>query len=142
MVKMKCVQIMVNIMIYRLMTKYIAIILNKLGINYQKYDIQDHWDEESGETWITLHPKTDWKDAPEGLDKIRKLSQKTFGQYKIYWDENSCYVNVIGILEINSKGIQVFPLPTMDRPALFSQTDILRLWRETKCRALALHNEE
>lgn len=119
------------------MTKYVAEILKKLGIDYQQYDIHDHWNEESGETWLTLHPKDDWRSAPEGLSRIHKLSQCAFGQYKVYWDENSCYINVVGMLEINSQGVQVSPLPTKDRPALLSQTDILKIWSENKCHTLA-----
>lgn len=119
------------------MTKYVAEILKKLGIDYQQYDIHDHWNEESGETWLTLHPKNDWRDAPEGLSRIHKLSQCAFGQYKVYWDEDRCYINVVGLLEISPQGIQVSPLPTKDRPALLSQTDILKIWSENKCHALA-----
>lgn len=118
------------------MTKYVAEIFKKLGIDYQQYDIHDHWNEESGETWLTLHPKNDWRDAPEGLSRIHKLSQCAFGQYKVYWDEDSCYINVVGLLEINSQGVQVFPLPTSDRPALFTQSDILKIWREDICHTL------
>ena len=38
------------------MTKYVAEILKQLGIDYKQYNIRNHRDEESGETWITLHP--------------------------------------------------------------------------------------
>lgn len=112
------------------MTNYIVEILKQLGIDYRDYNIQNHWDDESGETWITLHPKEDWREA-EGLGRIRKLSQAAFGKYKIYWDEDSCYLNIVGVLEINSKGEQVFPLP-VDKPALFSQEYILKTWRENR----------
>ena len=33
------------------MTKYIAEILRQLGIDYEEYRTENHWDEESGETW-------------------------------------------------------------------------------------------
>lgn len=35
-----------------IMTKYVAEILKQLGIDYHQYDIRNHSDEESGETWM------------------------------------------------------------------------------------------
>jgi hypothetical protein len=34
------------------MTKYVAEILKQLGIDYKLYNIRNHRDEESGETWM------------------------------------------------------------------------------------------
>ena len=114
------------------MTKYVAEILKKIGIDYQEHNIQDHCNDESGETWITLHPKKDWQSAANLIDKLESLSQSAFGNYKIYWDEHSCYFNIVGVLEINSDGVQVFPLPTQDKPALFSQKHIQEMWKMNK----------
>lgn len=114
------------------MTKYIPEILKRLGINYEDYRIENHWDEESGDTWITLHPQSDWREEPNPFNYLTKLGQCTWGRYKIYWDEDSCYLNIIGKLEINSKGIQVFPIPTSDSPALFSKEFIIKTWKENK----------
>ena len=114
------------------MTRYVAEILKQLGINYEDYLIKNHWDEESGETWITLHPKSDLSAGSNLADKLKHLSDSLFGKYKIIWDENSCYLKVLGKLEINSNGVQVFPIPTTDRPAIFSKEFILRTWEENK----------
>jgi hypothetical protein len=32
--------------------QYVAEILKQLGIDYHQYDIRNHSDEESGETWM------------------------------------------------------------------------------------------
>lgn len=114
------------------MTKYIAEILRQLGINYEDFRIEKHWDEESGETWITLHPKSDWRSEYKMADKLFKLGHSAYGEYKIYWDEISCYLNIIGKLEINSKGEQVFPLPTKDSPAKFSTEFIIKTWENNR----------
>ena len=114
------------------MTRYIAEILKKLGIDYQKYDIKNHMDEESGETWITLHPNSNIKANSSMKSKVDSIFEGSFGKYKIYWDEKSCYLNIIGILEINSNGEQIFPLPTLDKPALFSKDYILELWKNSQ----------
>ena len=114
------------------MTKYVAEILKRLGINYEDYRIENHWDEESSDTWITLHPQFDWREDPTLFNRLSQLGQCAWGAYKIYWDEDSCYLNIIGKLEINSNGIQVFPIPTSDRPALFSKELILKTWEENK----------
>ena len=114
------------------MTKYVAEILKRLNINYEDYRIENHWDDESGDTWITLHPKFDWREESNIKNRLTKLGQCTWGSYKIYWDEDSCYLNIIGKLEINSNGTQVFPLPTNDSPALFSKEFILKTWEENK----------
>ena len=114
------------------MTKYVAEILKQLGINYEDYRIENHRDEGSGETWITLHPKSDLSAESNLADRINKLSESAFGKYKIIWDENSCYLNVLGELEINSNGVQLFPLPTNEKPAIFSQDYILKTWKEYK----------
>ena len=114
------------------MTKYVAEILKRLGINYEDYRIENHWDEESGDSWITLHPQFDWREDPNPVNRLNKLSQCTWGRYKIYWDEDSCFLNITGILEINSNGLQVFPIPTNERPALFSKEFILKTWEENK----------
>lgn len=109
------------------MTKYVAEILKQLGIDYKLYNIRNHRDEESGETWITLHPRTDWREAQSVLERADKLYQKAFGKYKVYWDEKSCYLKISGILEIYPNGEQVFPTPTVDKPAMFSKDYILEL---------------
>lgn len=114
------------------MTRYVAEILKHCGINFEDYDIQNHWDDESGETWITLHPKSDWREEPDFFKRLRRLTQCAFGKYKIYWDENSCFINIVGKLKINASGIQVFPLPTQDRPAMFSKEFILKTWEENR----------
>ena len=114
------------------MTKYIAEILKEIGIDYQEYNIQNHCNDESGETWITLHPKKDWQSASNLIDNLQSLSQSAFGKYKIFWEEHSCYINIVGVLEINSDGVQVFPLPTQDKPALFSQKHIQEMWKMNK----------
>lgn len=114
------------------MTKYVAEILRQLGINYEEYRIENHWDEESGETWITLHPRSDWRDEPSFFHQLNKLSQCAFGEYKIYWDKNSCYLKIVGKLEINSKGMQVFPLPTSEKPAKFNSEFILKTWENNR----------
>lgn len=114
------------------MTKYIARILKQLGIDYQEYDIHNHWDEESGATWITLHSKSDWKMQQKMVDKLDALYQRAYGKYQIYWDKYSCYLKISGLLEINSEGIQVFPLPTSKKPALFSQEYIIKMWKDNK----------
>ena len=114
------------------MTKYIAEILKHLGINYEAYRIENHRDEESGDIWITLYPQSDWREEHNTFNRLSKLGQCAWGEYKIYWDEDSCYLNIIGKLEINSNGIQVFPIPTSDSPALFSKEFILKTWEENK----------
>ena len=65
------------------MTRYIAEILKKLGIDYQKYDIKNHMDEESGETWITLHPNSNIKANSSMKSKLDSLFEGSFGKYKI-----------------------------------------------------------
>ena len=114
------------------MTKYVAEILKQLGIDYKLYNIRNHRDEESGETWITLHPRTDWREAQSVLERADKLYQKAFGKYKVYWDEKSCYLKISGILEIYPNGEQVFPTPTVDKPAMFSKDYILELWKNNQ----------
>lgn len=96
------------------MTKYIAEILKQLGIDYKQYNIQNHSDEESGESWITLHPKSMASDNASLGSKIDALYEGAFGKYKIYWDEKSCYLKITGILEIYPNGEQVFPTPTVE----------------------------
>lgn len=113
-------------------TKYVVEILRQLDINYEEYRIENHWDEESGETWITLHPRSEWRNESNLIDRLNKLSQCAYGKYKIYWDENSCYLNIVGKLEINSKGMQVYPIPTNEKPALFSREFILKTWKENR----------
>ena len=114
------------------MTKYVAEILKQLGIDYKLYNICNHRDEESGETWITLHPRTDWREAQSVLERADKLYQKAFGKYKVFWDEKSCYLKILGILEIYPNGEQVFPTPMVDKPAMFSKDYILDLWKNNQ----------
>lgn len=90
------------------MTKYIAEILRQLGINYEEYRTENHWDEESGETWITLHPRSDWRDEPRFFNQLNKLSQCAFGVYKIYWNKNSCYLNIVGSSKLIQKACKFF----------------------------------
>ena len=115
-----------------IMTKYVAEILKQLGIDYQKYDIRNHCDEESGETWITLHPKSEVCDNVNLKSKLDVLFEGAYGKYKIYWDENSCYLKIVGILEIFPNGEQVFPTPMVDKPAMFSKEYILELWKNNR----------
>ena len=114
------------------MTKYVAEVLKQLGIDYQKYDIRNHSDEESGETWITLHSKSEVCDNVSLKSKLDVLFEGAYGKYKIYWDENSCYLNIVGILEIYSNGEQLFPTPTVDKPAMFSKEYVLELWKNNQ----------
>ena len=114
------------------MTKYIAEILKQLGIDYKQYNIRYHCDKESGETWITLHPKTDWREAQNGFERAIRLYQNAFGKFKIYWDEKSCYLKITDILEIYPNGEQVFPTPLVDKPAMFSKDYILELWKNNQ----------
>lgn len=110
------------------MTKYVAEILKQLGIDYQKYNICNHMDEESGEKWITLHPKSGIKDNASLKSKLETL----YGKYKVYWGENSCYLKISGVLEIRPDGEQIFPTPMVDKPAMFSQKYILDLWKNNQ----------
>jgi len=114
------------------MTKYVAEILKQLGIDYKQYNLRNHRDEESGETWITLHPKTDWREAQNGFERAIRLYQNAFGKFKIYWDEKSCYLKITGILEIYPNGEQVFPTPLVGKPAMFSKDYILELWKNNQ----------
>ena len=114
------------------MTKYIAEILKKLGIDYKQYNIRYHCDEESGETWITLHPKFEVSDNASLKSKLDALYEGAYGKYKIYWDESCCYINIVGILEINQNGEQVYPTPMVDKPAMFSKDYILDLWKNNQ----------
>ena len=111
------------------MTKYVAEILKQLGIDYKQYNIRNHRDEESGETWITLHPRTKVKDNAFLKSKLDALYEGAYGKYKIYWDEKSCYLKISGIMEIYPNGEQVFPTPMVDKPAMFSKDYILELWK-------------
>ena len=113
------------------MTKYVAEILKQLGIDYKQYDIRNHCDEESGETWVTLHPiHTNLDESKESSlgEKITALRESVVGRYTIRWGEDNCYLKISGILEINSDGQQVFPTPMVDKPAMFSKDYILELW--------------
>ena len=114
------------------MTKYVAEILKQLGIDYQKYNICNHLDEESGETWTTLHPKSGVSDKASLNSKIDALYEGAYGKYKIYWDEKSCYLKIAGILEIYPNGEQIFPTPMADKPAMFSKDYILELWKDNQ----------
>ena len=114
------------------MTKYIAEILKQLGIDYKQYIIRYHNDEESGETWITLHPKSMAIDNASLRSKIDALYEGAFGKYKICWDKKSCYLKISGILEIYPNGEQVFPTPMVDKPAMFSKEYILELWKNNQ----------
>ena len=114
------------------MTKYVAEILKQLGIDYKLYNIRNHRDEESGETWITLHPRTKVKDNASLKSKLDALYEGAYGKYKIYWDEKSCYLKISGIMEIYPNGEQVFPTPMVDKPAMFSKDYILELWKNNQ----------
>lgn len=114
------------------MTKYVAEILKQLGVDYQKYNICNHRDEESGETWITLHPKAGIKDSASLKSKLEALYEGAYGKYKIYWDEKSCYLKIAGILEIYPNGEQIFLTPMVGKPAMFSKDYILELWKNNQ----------
>ena len=114
------------------MTKYVAEILKQLGIYYEDYGIQNHRDEESGEVWITLHPNKNCRELSSLGEKVNTLHDSMYGKYKVYWDENSCYLNIVGIIEIGVNGKQLYPIPMRGRPALFTQDYILDLWNNNR----------
>ena len=114
------------------MTKYVAEILKQLGIDYHQYDIRNQSDEESGETWITLHAKSEVKSDSSIRSKLDNLYEGVYGRYRIFWDEKSCYIKIVGLLEINANGQQVYPTPLVDRPALFTKEDIMELWERNQ----------
>ena len=114
------------------MTKYVAEILKQLGIDYQQYDIRNHFDEESRTTWITLHTKSEVKSDSSIRSKLDNLYEGVYGRYRIFWDEKSCYIKIVGLLEINANGQQVYPTPLVDRPALFTKEDIMELWERNQ----------
>jgi len=116
----------------QIMTKYVAEILKQLGIDYKQYDIRNHCNEESGETWVTLHPKSGVRKNASLESKIDALFEGAYGKYKIIWDEKSCYLKISGILEIYPNGEQVFPTPMVDKPAVFSKDYILELWKNNQ----------
>ncbi len=114
------------------MTKYVADILKQLGIDYKQYNIRNHWDEESGDTWVTLHPNIDWRNYSSMIERSTALYDCTFGKYTIRWGEDNCYLKISGILKIGADGYQIYPLPRTDKPALFSQEYILDLWKNNQ----------
>lgn len=117
------------------MTKYVAEILKQLGIDYKQYDIRYHSDEESGDTWATLHPIhthiDEHKDSSLG-EKITTLRESVVGRYTVRWGDDNCYLKISGILEINSDRQQVYPTPMVDKPAMFSKDYIFDLWKNNQ----------
>ncbi len=114
------------------MTKYVAEILKQLGIDYQQYDIRNHFDEESRTTWITLHTKSEVKSDSSIRSKLDNLYEGVYGKYRIFWDKRSCYIKIVGLLEIDANGQQVYPTPLVDKPALFTKEDIMELWEKNQ----------
>lgn len=81
------------------MTKYIAEILNILGVDYSEYIIYNYWEESTDKNIISLVPK----DKDYHTDDI----------LTIYWEEDSCYLHIENNIEIDEYGHISFANPLL-----------------------------